>query len=30
MGQKVVIVGPPEVKKQMARLLREALARCGR
>jgi predicted DNA-binding transcriptional regulator YafY len=30
MGQKVVIVGPPEVKKQMARLFREALARCGR
>ena len=30
MGQKVVIVEPPEVKKQMARLLREALARCGR
>ena len=30
MGQKVVIVGPPEVKKQMARLLREALGRCGR
>ncbi len=30
MGQKVIIEGPPEVKKQMAQLLREALGRCGR
>lgn len=30
MGQRVVIEGPPEVKKQMARSLRDALGRCGR